>query len=141
MKAQTDYNTYFANALRQAHAKINEINTRKLGPDADSEVSDLLATMNEHTERCKWFVDGSYGTEFAELVKQWVSMLPVTKKRRQAGLLAIARQSFIYCACLDCQGINPRKITSAFKKAGIDFAKLNQSCLDTIAETLTDYEA
>lgn len=91
---------YQQRELNKAINQVEAINNRKLGIDSNEQITSLLSDLNEHINRAEWFLNGSYGTEYAILYKHWLNMLPNTPKRRENGLKNIAANAFIYSVCL-----------------------------------------
>ena len=102
---------------------------RRLGVDANTDIKNLIDSIPRIINTVSWLLDGSYGYEYKLLCKQWLSNLPNTAKRRHQRLRSISISVFTLIACLDYPDLNPRKITSEFKKRNVDMENINQKVI------------
>lgn len=88
----------------------------------------------------EWVLNGSYGSEFFELLKFRMQDLPTTPVRRSQAIRRIAIEAFVMAALMDYSDLNLRKITQIVKASG-RMDEINKSIMAYVEEMIEDESA
>ena len=93
---------------------------QKLNYDSKDEAEELKKLLIQDKdwllEKVEWLCNGSYGSEYQFVVKNWYKNLSHTDKRRENGLRSMAINTFLLLCSSEFRNLNSAKVVSIVKK-------------------------
>jgi len=134
-------NDYEARGAATGRALLNNMTARHLGPDSAEQAEQLAQwfadPLTDLADRVEWVVNGSYGSEYYNLIRVDLAALPTTKGRRAQAIKRIAIIAFQVFALCDYGDLNQHKIIDVVKASGrID--AINAALIAMIEQHLAD---